>query len=100
MNYRIIKDLFYNRIIEKIENGTFIEGNKCQLQNYYFENKSIENFPISERTPEVCSSLMHYNKCSFSDVPESSKTREFFIDSFTYLLVNSQEQQIPIHRTI
>lgn len=82
MNYRIIKDLFYNRIIEKIENGTFIEGNKCQLQQYYFENKSIENFPISERTPEVCSSLMHYNKCRFSDVPESSRTREFFIDSF------------------
>lgn len=76
-------DLVYQRIKEKFENGTFTNGNDCQLTRYYFEYKTIRDFPISERTPDVCASLMDYSRCKLSDVPEISRTREFYIATFT-----------------
>ena len=50
---------------------------------YYIEGKSIEDIPVSQRTPEVCAALMHYSRCKLRDVPLSSRTREFYIDTFT-----------------
>lgn len=87
MTYKI-QDLFYYRIMKKIENGTFTEGNKCYLDESFlslndFVNKRLADLDISERTPEVCTFLLSYCKGTFSDVPETSKTREFFINSFT-----------------
>lgn len=82
MKYKI-KDEVYERIQKKIEDGTFIEGNNCSLKKYYSEIKTIEDFPLTERTPEVCTGLMDYGKCRFSDVPEFSRTRQFFIANFT-----------------
>lgn len=76
-------DSVYQRILSKIKDGTFTEGNICKLTKYYFERMTIRDFPVEERTPEVCASLMHYCNCKFSDVPETSRTREFFIDCFT-----------------
>lgn len=83
-----INDEVYQRINKKVEDGTFTKGNNCSLTKYYFERKTIEDFPVSERTPEVCSSLIDYERCEFSDVPNSSRTREFFISSFTNRDVN------------
>lgn len=83
-----IKDEVYERIQKKIEDGIFIKGNDCRLTKYYFERKTIRDFQLNERTPEVCTSLMGYGKCRLSDVPESSRTREFFIASFTNDEVN------------
>lgn len=77
-----IKDDVYERIQKKIEDGTFVKGNVCSLKTYYLKGKTIRDFQLNERTPEVCTSLMDYGKCSFSDVPESSRTREFFIANF------------------
>ena len=82
MNYSAI-DSVHERIIKKFEDGIFTMGKKCPLTKYYFERETISDFSISERTPEVCSSLMGYCKCKFLDVPESSRTREFFISCFT-----------------
>lgn len=82
MNYRI-NDEIYERIVAKFENGTFTKGNSCKLTKYYFERQTIRDFPITKRTPEVCSSLMAYSRCKLFDVPESSRTREFFIATFT-----------------
>jgi len=73
----------YKRIKDKFEDGVFTEGNVCGLRHYYFENDTIMDFAISKRTPEVCASLMHYSKCELSDVPEKSRTRNFYIDCFT-----------------
>jgi hypothetical protein len=77
-----IKDEVYERIEKKIEDGTFTKGENFRLVRYHIE-KDISCFPLSERTPEICSSLMAYSRCRFSDVPKSSRTREFFLDSFT-----------------
>ena len=78
-----INDEVYKRISKKLEDGIFTKGKNCKLSTYYFERKTIMDFPISERTPEICVSLMDYGKCDFYDVPEASRTREFFISAFT-----------------
>ena len=82
MNYKI-NDEVYKRISKKVEDGTFKKGKNCALNRYYFGSATIMDFPIDKRTPEVCASLMDYCKCSLCDVPETSKTREFFISEFT-----------------
>ena len=78
-----INDEVYKRISKKLEDGIFTKGKNCKLSTYYFERKTIMDFLISERTPEICVSLMDYGKCDFYDVPEASRTREFFISAFT-----------------
>lgn len=78
-----IKSEAYDRIIKKIEDGVFTSGESCRLTQYYFEGKDITHFQESEMTPELCTSLMEYGKCKLSDVPEASKTREFFMMAFT-----------------
>lgn len=82
MSYTI-NDEVYKRISKKVEDGIFKKGKNCKLSTYYFERKTIMDFPISERTPEICVSLMDYGKCDFHDVPETSRTRDFFISAFT-----------------
>ena len=82
MSYTI-NDEVYKRISKKVEDGIFKKGKNCKLSTYYFERKTIMDFPISERTPEICVSLMNYGKCDFHDVPETSRTRDFFISAFT-----------------
>lgn len=73
----------YQRIKTKVLDGTFKKGQKCSLVKKYYSNKTIKDFPVEKRTPEVCTSLMSYNRCSFKDVPESSRTRSFYIENFT-----------------
>ena len=82
MSYKVI-DSVHERIIKKFEDGTFTMGKNCSLRKYYFNDMDISDFPISKRTPEVCVSLMDYSRCKLDDVPESSRTREFFLASFT-----------------
>lgn len=82
MSY-IINDLYYDRIIQKIEKGIYKKGNICILNKRNITINDIKYFSLEQRTPEVCSSLMDYGKCRFADVPDSSRTREFFINSFT-----------------
>lgn len=73
----------YERINDKFVEGVFTEGERCGLSSYYFERATIDDFSIDQRTPEVCSSLMAYGKCDLIDVPKSSRTRDFYIASFT-----------------
>ncbi len=81
MNYKI-KSAVYNRIASKVEDGIYTKGENCILTRYCYKG-DIKDYPLIERTPEVCSYLMSYGRCRFSDVPKSSRTREFFLDSFT-----------------
>lgn len=76
-------DKVCTRILDKFIFGDFTFGEKCELARYYYDDKTIHSFTTEERTPEVCASLMHYSKCKLSDVPMSSRTREFYIDTFT-----------------
>ena len=81
-----INDEVYKRINKKVLDGTFEKGKKCVLRKYildYFKGKTIMDFPVSERTPEICASLIDYGKCRLYDVPDASKTKEFFISTFT-----------------
>lgn len=71
----------YERINEKFNNGTFNGGEDYSF-NYYYEGH-ISEYSMEERTPEVCSSLMSYGRCSIDDVPKESITREFLINAFT-----------------
>ena len=81
--YSRINDRIYRKILEKIDNGTFKKGTNCKLNTYYFENKTISDFRIKDRTPEVCASLMDYDNCRLIDVPKTSITRRFLITTFT-----------------
>lgn len=76
------KDAVHARILKKFEDGIFTMGEDCTMTRYYFE-RNISTFPFSERTPEICWSLMAYSRCRLSDVPETSRTRDFFIAAFT-----------------
>lgn len=85
----------YNRILKKVEDGIFKKGNDCALR-YAFDIVDISEYPMEERTPELCAWLMKYCMCKLSDVPMSSRTREFFISSFIdsskdYIKNNPQE---------
>lgn len=86
---REIKDPVFRRILDKFEDGTFTMGNECPLRKYYFENRDIYSFRWEERTPEVCASLMDYSKCRLADVPEASRTREFYMETFSNKDVNN-----------
>ena len=63
MSYTI-NDEVYKRISKKVEDGIFKKGKKIELV-HSFREKSITDFPISERTPE------------------NPRTREFFLSKFT-----------------
>ncbi|MBQ3306877.1 MAG: hypothetical protein IJG68_01640, partial [Bacilli bacterium] len=78
---RIEEDKYYRRISKKIEIGKFIPGQSYKFNNY-INAKSIYELPLSERTPENCSFLMGYCRCKLADVPFTSMTREFFLNSF------------------
>lgn len=78
-----INDEIYKRINKKVEDGTFKKGKNCSLATYSLERNNIKDYPVSERTPSICVSLMTWGECSFYDVPEASRTREFFISKFT-----------------
>ena len=80
MEYKI-NDYFYEKIENKMKEGIFTKGTNYQFVKYDTK-KDIQMVPISERTPELCSSLMAYGKCKFLDVPNISRTREFFLNSF------------------
>lgn len=77
-----IDDEFYQKIEQKVNDGIFTRGKKQRLSRYYFEDKTINDFSIEERTPEVCISLMSYCNCELSDVPTTSRTREFYLNAF------------------
>jgi len=77
-----IDDKYFDEILEKIFSGVFDRGNDCRITHYSLDG-DINNYPYSERTPEVCASLMDYCRCSLSDVPQKSRTREFFLATFT-----------------
>lgn len=78
---KITEDKYYQRISTKIETGEFIPGQNYRFNNYV-KAKNINELPLSERTPENCSFLMEYSRCKLSDVPFTSMTREFFLNSF------------------
>lgn len=59
-----INDEVYKRISKKVEDGIFKKGKKIESA-HSFREKSITDFPVSERTPE------------------NPRTREFFISKFT-----------------
>ena len=70
----------YERILNKFNEGIFNKGENYSF-NYYYGG-DITDYFMDERTPEVCSSLMSYGKCKITDVPKSSITREFLLNSF------------------
>lgn len=77
-----IDDEVYRRIEFKFYDEVFTFGNECSIPIYISEH-NISHFSIKERTPGLCSGLMSYGRCSLSDVPRFSRTREFYIMSFT-----------------
>ena len=89
----INRDKVYNRIVEKFDKWIFTRGKKCGVKKVYSKELSIKDIPLEYRTPGVCSGFMAYNKCDFKDVPESSKTRDFFITSFGNSGVNDYIKQ-------
>lgn len=78
----------YNRIKSKFDEGIFTNGNKLKLVCYGDNRMSLQNIPIKDRTPGLCALLLSYNKGRLSDVPVSSRTKEFFIKTFTNKDVN------------
>lgn len=80
MGYRIYDDI-YQKIEKRVDEGEFVRG-----FNYSFNRgcgeSDINRIPYSRRTPEVCASLMAYSRCYLSDVPESSRTREFYLNAY------------------
>ena len=83
-----IKSYVYDRIASKFKDGTFTSGRNCIPVRYCYDG-NISDYPMDRRTPEVCSYLMSYCRCKLSDVPASSRTRKFFLDSFTNKDVNN-----------
>ena len=69
---KITDDVYYQKIKKKFDEEIFLSGNLLNLPKKYYVQKSINDFPIEERTPEVCSSLINYGKCHFSDVPKKA----------------------------
>ena len=78
----------YNMIMNKFKDGTYKRGEKLNIQRYYYENKTIDDIPVSKRTPGICSGMMSYGKCHLLDVPKESLTKGFYIDAFTNDEVN------------
>lgn len=71
----------FERINKKFESGEFSKGNDYSFNIYC--GGVIDDYTLQERTPEVCSSLMDYGKCSIDDIPKESITKEFLMNSFT-----------------
>lgn len=71
----------FERINKKFESGEFSKGNDYSFNIYC--GGVIDVYTLQERTPEVCSSLMDYGKCSIDDIPKESITKEFLMNSFT-----------------
>lgn len=80
---RLEDNFYYKMILNKIKDGTFVPGKGAGLTESYLPGKSIKDYPMEERTPEICASLIEHSTCKFSDVPQSARTREFFISRFT-----------------
>lgn len=83
-----IKDEVYDRIKKKFEDGVFTSGKECKLKIYYVDNKTIEDFSTNERTPDVYASLLNLGRCSLFEVPESARTRDFYINTYLNMDVN------------
>ncbi len=77
-----IKDKYFEKIVEKTEDGTFEAGEDCSITHYHIEG-DISSIPYVERTPGVCASLMDYCRCKLYEVPKASRTREFYLATFT-----------------
>ncbi len=82
MNYKI-SDEIYQKINSKIEQGIFTKGKNCSLKKIWPVGTKLKDIPIDKRTPEICYSQISDYNWRFSDVPESARTREFFISAFT-----------------
>ena len=76
-----MKDKYYERIKGKFDSGEFTSGNDCSF-NLWFDIDDLRYVPREYRTPEMCVHALDYTKGKFSDVPEESRTREFFINAF------------------
>ena len=83
-----IKDAVFRRILGKFQQDIYTMGKKTDFPRYYIEGKNIHDVPFNQRTPEICAALMHYSRCKLHDVPNKSRTREFYIDTFTDKDVN------------
>ena len=96
MKYKINNPI-YNRINSRFENGTYTTGKNRSLPITIHRGLTIDNFPLSERTPELYASLLAYGQCSLSDVPVSSRTKEFFIATFTdneiYMYIKNHQEE-------
>lgn len=71
----------FDRINKKFELGEYKKGNDYSFN--IFCGGTIDDYNLEERTPDVCSSLMSYGRCSIEDVPKESITKEFLMNSFT-----------------
>lgn len=41
---RTINDKYFQKILEKMNNGTYKKGKNCKLTRYYFERMTIDIF--------------------------------------------------------
>lgn len=73
----------YDRIKDKFKDGTYVDGNRINLDIPYDSKKLLRNIPMKERTPGVCVNALEYCNGTLDEVPVSSRTREFFIHAFT-----------------
>ena len=76
----------YDRIKKRFENGEFVDGNYCKLAIPYDSRTKLRYVPIALRTPGYCVNALSYGNGTIDDVPEESRTREFFL----HLLINIQ----------
>lgn len=82
MGYYKIEDMYYKKIQDDIKSGIIIPGYSYTMLRYSF-GKKISDYPVCQRTPELCSGLILDGKSSFEDVPEESRSREFLLNTFT-----------------
>lgn len=77
-----INDRYFNNILRKIENGVFERGNDCRIENMSLEG-DINDYLLWEKTPEISASLINCGCCRLDEIPMESRTREFYIATFT-----------------
>lgn len=70
-------------ILNKILSGEYVPGNDFKYNSFYSTDIDIKSIDEKDRNPELCSFLMSYCKCKLKDVPKSSRTKDFYINSFT-----------------
>ena len=73
----------YDRIKKRFENGEFVDGNYCKLAIPYDSRTKLRYVPIALRTPGYCVNALSYGNGTIDDVPEESRTREFFLHAYT-----------------